>query len=413
MERSDVLVIGGGIIGVCSAYYLAEKGVKVTLVERDEICSGASYGNAGLVVPSHSVPLSAPGVVAKGLRWLLDPESPLYIRFRLDWGLLVWLWKFWNFCTDEHVRRSLPLLTTLQRDSLALFERFASEGMAFGFQRKGTMTVFNTERAFEDGVKEAELLSEHGVNSEILSADKAREKEPLLNEGIVGGIYFPGDAHLDPAAFVTALADKARQKGVKVLTHTEVVEIKSRGRQVTSVQTARGEWKADTVVLAAGAWSPSLTRNLGINLPIQPAKGYSVTIRNPDRTPSLPLMLSEVRVAVTPLNGRLRLGGTLELAGLVLSINQRRVNAIRKGASQYLGEVRGESEEVWRGLRPCTPDGLPVIGRPSDLDNLFIASGHGILGVSLGPITGKVIAQMVCGETLDYDLKLLSPDRFR
>ncbi|MFN4180019.1 MAG: NAD(P)/FAD-dependent oxidoreductase [Armatimonadota bacterium] len=413
MERSDVLVIGGGIIGVCAAYYLAERGVKVTLVERDEICSGASYANAGLVVPSHSVPISAPGIVAKGLKWLLNPESPLYIRFRLDIDLLVWLWKFWSSCTEEHVRRSLPLLIGLQNESCNLFEQFASEGLSFGFQRKGTMTVFNSQQAFEEGIKEAELLKEHGLSSEILTAEKAREKEPLLSEKIAGGIYFPGDAHLDPADFVISLASQAAQKGVNILTRTEVIELKSSGRRVISVRTTKGELRADTVVLAAGAWSPTLTRNLGIKLPIQPAKGYSITIQNPERVPSLPLMLSEVRVAVTPLNGRLRLGGTLELAGLDLSINQRRVDAIRRGASQYLTVIRGEREEVWRGLRPCTPDGLPIIGRPSDLDNLIIASGHGILGISLGPITGKIVAQMVCGESLDYDLKLLSPDRFR
>ena len=413
MERSDVLVIGGGVIGVCAAYYLVERGVKVTLIERDEICSGASFGNAGLIVPSHSVPLSAPGVVAKGLKWLLNPESPLYIRFRLDFDLFAWLWKFWNSCTEEHVRKSLPLLATLQRDSLNLFEKFASEGLKCGFQHKGTMTVFNTEQAFEDGVKEAELLRQHGIESEILTAEKAREKEPLLSEKIVGGIYFPTDAHLDPAAFVVSLANQASQKGVNILTHTEVIELRSNGRRIISVQTTKGEWKADSVVLAAGAWSPLLTRNLGIKLPIQPAKGYSITIQNPNQIPSLPLMLNEVRVAVTPLDGRLRLGGTLELAGLDLSINQRRVDAIRRGASQYLPEIKGEREEIWRGLRPCTPDGLPIIGRPSNIDNLFVASGHGILGISLGPVTGKIIAQMVCGETLDYDLSLVSPDRFR
>ncbi len=413
MERSDVLVIGGGIIGVCAAYYLAERGVKVTLVERDEICSGASYGNAGLIVPSHSFPLSAPGVVAKGLKWLLNPESPLYIRFRLDIDLLVWLWKFWSSCTEEHVRRSLPLLIGLQSESLNLFEQFASEGLVFGFQRKGTMTVFNTQQAFDEGTKEAELLKEHGLNSEILTAEKAREKEPLLSEKIVGGIYFPDDAHLDPAAFVISLANQTMQKGVNILTRTEAIELKSSGRRVVSVRTTKGELWADTVVLAAGAWSPTLTRNLGIKLPIQPAKGYSITVQNPERVPSLPLMLNEVRVAVTPFNGRLRLGGTLELAGLDLSINQRRVDAIRRGASQYLTEIKGEREEIWRGLRPCTSDGLPIIGRPSNLDNLIIASGHGILGISLGPITGKIVAQMVCGESLGYDLKLLSPERFR
>lgn len=413
MERTDVLVIGGGIVGVCTAYFLAENGIDVALLERDEICSGASYGNAGLIVPSHSVPLPAPGVVEKGLKWLLDPESPLYIRFRFDLELLSWFWKFWRFCTEEHLRRCLPLLIPMQQESLKLFERFAESGMDFGFKRKGTMTVFNTEKTFEEGISEAELLGRYGIEFEVLKKEETLEKEPLLKESIVGGIYFPGDAHLDPARFVSALAEIAMQKGVKVLTRTEVVELRVKGKLIDSVITTKGEWKADTVILAAGAWSPNLVSKLGIKLPIQPAKGYSITFYEPDYAPSLPLMLSEVRVAVTPLNGRLRFGGTLELAGLDLSINQRRVEAIRRGASQYLPSVKGKREEAWRGLRPCTPDGLPVIGCPKKLDNLIIASGHGILGVSLGPITGKLVAQMICAKPLDFDVQLLSPDRFR
>ncbi len=412
MELGEVIVIGGGIIGVCSAYFLAKKGIKVTLFERDEICSGASYGNAGLIVPSHSVPLSAPGVVSKGLRWLLNPESPLYIRFRFDIDLLTWIWKFWRSCTEEHVKRSLPILVSLQRESLSLFEQFARNGLNFCFQRKGTMTVFNDHQSFEEGVKEADLLREFGIESEVLFSNEVRGKEPLLSESVVGGIYFPGDAHLDPAAFVSDLARKVEQMGSEIVTKSEVFRLKVSGRKVLSVQTTKGEYKADVVVLSAGAWSPNLVRDLGMKLPIQPAKGYSITLHEPDKIPSIPLMLSEVRVAVTPLDGRLRLGGTLELAGLDLSINQRRVNAIRRGAEQYLPPIKSDREEVWCGLRPCTPDGLPILGRPSKLDNLIIASGHGILGVSLGPITGKIVAQLVCGETIGYDLKPLSPDRF-
>lgn len=412
MERADVIVIGGGIIGVCTAYFLAEKGVNLILLERDEICSGASYGNAGLIVPSHSVPLSTPGVVEKGLKWLLNPESPLYIPFRLDLELISWLWRFWRFCTEEHVRHSLPILVPMQQESLILFEQFASGGLEFGFQRKGTITVFNTQEAFEEGIQEAELLKGYGIESQVLFGEKVREREPLLRESVVGGIYFPGDAHLDPAQFVLALAKEVERKGVKVLTQTEVVELRAVGNRIESVATAKGQFKADTIVLAAGAWSSNLARNLGIKIPIQPAKGYSITFYEPNLSPSTPLMLSEVRVAVTPLNGRLRFGGTLELAGLDLSINQKRVEAIRRGASQYLPQIEAKREEVWRGLRPCTPDSLPIIGRSRKFNNLVIASGHGILGVSLGPITGKLVAQLVCGEPLNFDIQPLSPDRF-
>ncbi len=412
MRRSDVLIIGGGIIGVCSAYYLARHGLKVTLVEQNEICSGASYGNTGLIVPSHSFPISAPGVVAKGLKWLLNMESPLYIRFRFDIDLLAWLCKFWRSCTEENVKRSLPLLAALQRDSLSLFEQFACNGLKFGFQRKGTMTVFKTQQGFEESVKEAELLRKQGIEFEVLSEEEVRKKEPLVSESVIGGIYFPGDAHLDPAKFVLAIAEQVKQMGADIFTKSKVVGFEVKGRHVVSVQTTKGEHQADMVILTAGAWSPNLTRSLGVKLPIQPAKGYSITLYEPDRIPSIPLMLNEVRVAVTPIDGRLRLGGTLELAGLDLSINQRRLNAIRHGVEQYLLSIKCQREEVWCGLRPCTPDGLPIIGRPSKLDNLFIASGHGTLGVSLGPITGKIVALLVCGETVDWDLQLLSPDRF-
>ncbi len=410
-NRAEVLVIGGGIVGVCAAYFLAQRGAKVVLLERDEICSGASYGNAGLVVPSHSIPLPAPGVVAKGLRWLLNPESPFYIRPRLDLTLLSWLWRFWRSCTEEHVRTSLPSLCTLQQASLALFAQFAAEGLPFGWQRKGTMTVYNTEQGFEDGVREVELLRQHGIAAEVLTGEQAREREPLLRETVVGGVYFPGDAHLDPAAFVHALANRTREMGALILTQTEVKALEGEGRRVERVL-ADGEWQVDLVVLAAGAWSPQLVRPLGIPLPIQPAKGYSITFCHPNFLPSLPLMLNEVRVAVTPLDGRLRLGGTLELAGLDLSINQRRIHAIRQGVAKYLPSVSGSKEVVWSGLRPCTPDGLPVLGRPHRLDNLIIATGHGTLGVSLGPVTGKLVAQMAAGEPLDHDVRLWSPDRF-
>ncbi len=411
-EQSDALVVGGGIIGVCAAHYLAESGAKVALLEREEVCSGSSFGNAGLIVPSHGVPLAAPGVVAKGLRWLLNPESPLYIRFRPDFDLLAWLWRFWRSCTETHVQQAMPLLIALQQESLRLFEQLIASGIECNFQQKGSLTVFKTEQAFKEGQHEAELMQAYGIEAQILMGEEVHRKEPLLREDVIGGIYFPGDAHLDPAAFVLGLADRLRQRGVRIVAQTAVTGWEVRGRRIVAAQTTQGKWQADTFVLASGAWSPPLTRGLGISLPVQPAKGYSITIYEPAHLPSLPLMLSETRIAVTPLNGRLRLGGTLELAGLDLSINQRRVNAIRRGAMEYLQAISGKREEVWRGLRPCSPDGLPIIGRPKTIDNLVLATGHGILGVSLAPITGKLVAQMVRGEKIDWDLRLVSPDRF-
>ncbi len=412
--QDDILIIGGGVIGVCSAYYLAGRGQRVTLVEQGDIASGSSYGNAGLIVPSHSVPLAAPGVLTQGLRWLLDPESPFYIKPRFDFTLFGWLLRFAAACREGPMRRAIPVLRHLGQASLALFDELAAlDGLEFGYERRGSLLIYRTRRGYDGGAEEAHLLNEFDVAAQPLDAMQVRELEPNVLPGVAGGVYFPADTHLRPADFVQRLAARAEKLGACIRTKTEVIGFETSGRKVVRVKTTRGDFVPAQVVLAAGAWSPVVARDLRLRLPIQAAKGYSITIKRPDKSPTIPLLLGEARVAVTPMGEVLRLAGTLELAGLDLSIHSRRVAAIRCAAKSYLpGLERIEPLEIWRGLRPCTPDGLPIVGRARGFDNLIVAAGHAMVGMTLGPITGKLVAQLVCGEKTDVDVRALRLERF-
>jgi D-amino-acid dehydrogenase len=410
------VVVGGGVVGVCAAYYLARDGVPVTLLEKgSDVAAGSSYGNSGLVVPSHSIPLAAPGVLAKGLRWLRDPESPFYIKPRLDRELAAWLWRFRGACTARHVQRSMPVLRDLSRQSLALYRELAKlDGLDFGFAERGVLLVFRTAAGFAEGMHEVTLLASAGIPARSLDGQAARTLEPALSDAVVGAVLFPDDAQLIPDRFVRNLARVVEGMGVDLRREVEVLGFRSAGRRIVAVETTRGDVPAGTVVLAAGAWSPELTRALGLALPVQAAKGYSVTCRRPPGGPGLPLLLGEARMAVTPMADTLRFGGTLELAGLDLSVNHRRVAALMRRAAGYLrgGTDRLERLLVWRGLRPCTPDGLPIVGRPAAIDNLVLATGHAMIGMSLGPVTGQLVAQLVTGAPLAADIAALHPQRF-
>lgn len=408
------LIIGGGVIGVCAAYYLAEAGQEVILIEKGDLASGCSYGNAGLITPSHSTPLAAPGALRSGLKWLLDPESPFYVRPRPDPALIAWLARFILASRQKPMLAGLAALSRLSLASRALFDQLAAiEGLEFGFQGRGLLLVFHSQKALEAGREEAHLLQAYGLASQVLDGDQARAMEPSLRPDIVGGVYFPDDAHLDPAAFVCGLGDWLAKRGVPIRTGVEVVGFDTAGGRVRRVQTTQGELEADQIILAAGSWSPALARALKLRLPIQPAKGYTLTVRRPATCPSYPLILGEARLAVTPLGERLRFGGTLELAGFDESINRRRVAALEHGLRRYLlGVEELELIELWRGLRPCTPDGLPILGRAPGLSNLVIAAGHAMLGVSLGPISGKVAAQLAGNESPAFDLRPFRLERF-
>ena len=413
-SQHDLAIIGGGVIGVCSAYYLARKGVRVLLVEKDEIASGCSHGNGGLIVPSHAVPLASPGALGNGLRWLLDAESPFYIKPRLDLDLIRWLVRFVLSSRQKHMTTNLPALRDLLLASRALYEELAQlEGFDFGFEGNGSLQVYLTEHSFKEGIEEARLLERMDIPIQVLNTSEVLEREPALPLNVTGGIYYPRDGHIDPLRFAQGLAQKAWGLGAEILTGTEVLAFETQDGAVNKIKTTRGDFRAEQFVLAAGSWSPQLAQMLKLRVPIQAAKGYSLTYEKPENSPKLPLLLADAHVVVNPLGDALRVAGTLELAGMDFSINTRRVEAIRKATYRYLPGLAGAKLlETWRGLRPCTPDGLPVISRSDSFSNVVIAAGHAMLGMSLGPITGKLVLELVCNESTTIDLTPLRLDRF-
>ncbi len=409
--KTDVLILGGGVIGVSAAHFLASRGKTVAVLDRGEIGAGCSSGNAGLVVPSHSIPMAQPGMIAKGMRWMFHADSPFYIRFRWERALFSWLLKFRAACREDRMRRAIPLLRDLSLESVRLYDTLRD--IPCHYERKGPLLAYRTPEGFEEGRQEGQLLSEFGLASETLEGAAAHARVPALREIVHGAIHYPGDASFDPGLFVQGLAAKARAGGARFFPRTEATGFQVSGRRISAVRTPAGDFAADEVILATGSWSPGVARDLGLSIPIQPAKGYSITMTAPAAPPTIPLLLMESKIAVTPMGPRLRLAGTLELAGLDFSINEKRVEAIRRGARDWLTGLEGLPElEVWRGLRPCTPDGLPILGRPAAFDNLILATGHAMVGMSLGPVTGQLVAQIATRETPTFDLSLLHPDRF-
>ena len=412
---TDVLIIGGGVVGVCAAYYLQKQGRDVTLIDKGGICAGASYGNAGLIATSHVVPFAEPGVFAQGLKWLMRPDSPFYIRARMDADFGRWMWLFRKAATRRRVHAAMPVIRDLQFASLDLYPDILDETQAdCQFEQRGLMMAFTQPKKLAAAVEEARVTAEVGIEYEEMDGDASREREPGLSENIIGAVYHPQDAHIDPASFVQAVGRHIREQGARVLEGVEALALERSGRGVGLVTTTHGEFRAREVVLAGGAWSPEMVGPLGFRLPIQPAKGYSVTVRRPDDAPSIPLLLTETRVAVTPMGDTLRFAGTLELAGMDQSVNMRRVQGIVDGVPPYLGTDANALElvEIWRGMRPCSPDGLPYIGRPQGFDNLTVAAGHSTVGLALGPITGKLVAQLLARETPEIDLTLCDVDRY-
>jgi D-amino-acid dehydrogenase len=304
--------------------------------------------------------------------------------------------------------RDLLLASRILYDELSQTEEFD-----FGFEDNGSLQVFLTETGLKGGVEESHLLETFEIPVKVMNAADVCNLEPALLPGVAGGIYYPRDAHIDPFRFVTGLAEKAKKLGVEILTGTEALAFETKAGSVTALKTTRGDIHPQKVLLATGSWSPQVARPLKLNIPIQAAKGYSITFEKPAVSPKLPLLFGEVSVVVNPLSDALRVAGTLELAGMDFSINMRRVAAIRRGANQYLpGLDQARVLEIWRGLRPCTPDGLPIISRSDSFKNLFIAAGHAMLGMSLGPITGKLVSQLVNEENTDFNLAPFNIERF-
>lgn len=416
-SSKHILIIGGGVIGLSSAYYLARRGHRVTIVDRvAEDHLGCSYGNAGMIAPSHFVPLAAPGMVALGLKWMWNPKSPFYIKPRLDWDLLSWGWKFYQAANAQRANRAAPLLRDLSLASRACFEELAAlPDNDFGLVKKGLLSLCKTEHTFDEETKLAEQARELGIPAEALDAKQTAKLDPNVRMDICGSVYFPLDCHLTPPRFMAGLKQQLNKLGAQFLWSTEVSGFTRHASSITSVQTSKGELAADEFAICGGSWSPVLARQLQLRLPMQAGKGYSLTLPNPRQLPTICAIFTEARVASTPMGSSLRFGGTMEIAGLNEEINPVRVQGIIKSVPRYYPDFMPEDFrgiQPWRGLRPCSPDGLPYVGRVGSYVNLSIATGHAMLGLSLGPITGKLMAEILSDEKPCIDIEPLDPRRY-
>jgi D-amino-acid dehydrogenase len=416
-RHPHTVIVGGGVIGACCAYYLATRGARVTVLERDGIGKAASYGNAGTIAPGHG-PVNKPGRVKQALTSLFDPLSPLYLAPRWEPALIQWLWDFRRTCTERHVRAAMDTLAPLGHATISLFDGLlAAENLDCGYRQAGYHEAFLTKPAFHAAQKEAALMRQYGYNPQSFDGAALRGREPALKRDIVGGVFCPEGATVNPYRFVTELADRAAEYGATFESDVIVSEVITRHNRVAGVRTADGDVReADAVLLATGAYSPGLARGLGLRLPIQAAKGY-----HRDRTPregetprlQRTCMLGESSVFCTPMDGFLRFAGTLEFSGVNHTIRAPRLEQLTNAAKMYLeGVADVPSQSEWCGLRPCTSDGLPVMGQVPGYGGAFVATGHAMLGLTLAPVTGKLMAEYVLDGSPSIDIAALSPDRF-
>jgi D-amino-acid dehydrogenase len=417
----QVVIIGAGVIGLCTAYYCSRRGFDVTVIDRKPgPGDGCSYGNAGMIVPSHFVPLAAPGMVALGLKWMWNPASPFYIKPRFDAELFDWGWKFWRAANADHVNRSAPLIRDLSLASRTCFEELSESpdrGIGdFGLVKKGLLMLCQSEHAWQEEAAMAEKSRGLGVPAEVLDAKETAALDPDARMNIAGSVHFPLDCHLPTHRFMAALHSHVARGGVKLMWGREVADARLANGRLSAIQLTDGtEITADEFVLCGGSWSPILAAKLDLKLPMQAGKGYSLTLPKPRQLPQICSICTEARVAVTPMDGALRVGGTMEIAGLNEDINPVRVRGIIDSFCRYFpdfGAQDFDGIQPWRGLRPCSPDGLPYLGRTGRFTNLSLATAHGMMGLSLGPVTGKLIAEILSDEKPKWNLSMLSPDRY-
>lgn len=413
--KSDVLIIGGGPIGLSCAYYLLKSGRRVILLDAKEIGKGSGSGNAGHIVPSHIIPLAAPGVVTSALKWMLDPtHSPFSMKVSLDPSYLIWLLRFTLACSQNNVDRSLEPLNQLGQLSAKNFAQIiAEEKFDCAYQEKGLLHLFKTEKAFHEGQHEGEFMQKHGIPVSVYDKTKIHEVEPAAVDDVIGGMHFTGDAHLNPAVFLNLLKERVKSMGAELMENTLVTGFESAGGKVRVARTSQGEFEAEQVILAAGALTPSVAKDLKLNIPIQPARGYSMTMSATKTMPSHALILGERRIAVSPMAGLLRFTGRLEVGNYSMEPNPIWIQRIENSAREYLRlDEKLNVKETWAGLRPTTPDGVPIIGKSPKHENLFLATGHAMLGLSLGPGTGQVIAELLNGKEIAFNLNPFQLERF-
>ena len=409
-----VVIIGGGIIGLCSSYYLQKEGHNVVIVDKSNLDSGASYVNAGFLSPSHFIPLSAPGVMKAGLKWMFNPSSPLYIKPRLNLDFLKWAWAFNKSCNSKHVNKSIPVIKDISLLSQDLYSDIKrNESFKFHYEQKGLLMLCQTDKMLEEEIETAHIAKNNGLEVSELDVEGIKKVEPNVKLNVKGATYYKSDTHSTPSEFMNEMKAFLESSGVKIYKNEEVLDIIVNKDEIRSIKTNKQVIDADEFVLAAGSWSSLISQKLGLNVLLQAGKGYRINTGKSTNV-SVPSILTEAKVAVTPMNGFTRFAGTMEIAEINHTINKVRVEAIAKAATNYYPEVelsKLDKENAACGLRPLSFDGLPYIGKSKKCKNLTIATGHAMMGWTMATGTGKLVSEIISEEKTSLNLTPFHPDR--
>lgn len=415
LEKSDILIVGGGIIGLMCAYYLVKEGKSVVIIDKNKSSQACSHGNCGLITPSHALPLNNPKLIMRSIKWMLQKDSPFYIRPQLDRQFISWMLAFVaNAYKSKLIEHSMWGRYNLLMSSKSLYkELFDSEKIQCNWSPNGVLFVYKHQKYFEEYAQKDKILQDIGLFAKPLVGDDLQKKEPALKEDIYGAWLYEGDSWLKPDELVSQMQKLLKQKGVEFIDQCEVTSFVEEGSNIKSVVTDKGILTADEIVIATGAWSALLEKSLRLKIPVVPGKGYSITMQSPKISPKIPCILEERKVVATPWNDSYRLGGTMEFAGYNSDMNQVRLQSLKNVAAEYLVDpYTDEVIEEWNGWRPMTNDGLPIISKSHIHKNVTLACGHNMLGLSMAPSTGKLVSELIIKKTTHLDSSVYSISRF-
>lgn len=409
-----VIVVGGGVVGLAAAFELRRRGAEVTVLDKGKFGEGSSYGNAGWITPSLSAPVPAPGLVIDSLKWMLSRDSPLYIKPTAIPQLAPWLFRFWRHCNPKDYQAGFEATIRLGEDSMERYDALVAAGVDFEMHQTGLLYAYMDLDYMARAVDELMQLQEIGYQPPVIMHGKElHDFEPSLTAQITSAAWVREERHVRPESLTAGLVRWLENAGAELRSHSEVTGFRQHRGTVQAVDTQDETLEADQVLIAAGAWSGQVAKLAGVQIPMQAGKGYNITIQNPEAKVNHSMYFPEARIACTPFDHALRIAGTMELSGINAILDTRRVDAIRRGADRAIRNwSRGTGETIWAGMRPMTPDGLPVLGLAPKHDNLFLATGHAMMGVSLAPSTGAVIADLMCNGTARMDLSPFDANRF-
>lgn len=415
-QQMDVTIIGGGVIGLSSAYYLNKAGYRVTVIDSGDITDNCSFGNMGYISPSHFTPLASPGIISQGLKWMLSSSSPFYIKPRLNLELIEWGMKFWKSSNAATVEKNIPHLNELLQLSRKLVEELRMDiGDSFDMETIGCLMMCKQQKTLDHEFHVADEAEMLGLKVSRLVKHEVQQLETEVEVDVAGAVLFKDDCHFHPGKMMIALKNYLETAGVQFILNNTVTGFEKRGSHITGILTDTQKINCEQVVLAAGSWLPVVAKKLGIKLLLQPGKGYSYTYPSVEKNIKYPAILVDGRCAITPWGKALRIGGTMELSGINNKVLVKRMEGIYNSAKDFYPGLKIDfppADKIWNGLRPVTPDGLPYIGRHSTCDNLIIAGGHAMLGISMGTGTGKIVSEMLQRKTTSADISAFRVERF-